>query len=268
MKLNRIVGLLGLLCAVSALAHAQADHQQQQQQQQQQQHPQQQQQPRRNSDPPPPTAADAFRQNGSSLLRATMATQADQARAQLNQVSFFAVAEPEPRVLKKHDLVTIIVREESSFESDASSELRKEAALEARIDEFIQLDTLLREFQLKGGGVTDPVPSIAMSGSRDFKGEGNVDRFDRLTLRVTAEVVDVKPNGTLVLQARQRIATDEEVQELVLSGVCRAEDVTADNTVLSTQMFDKEVRKNHKGTVRNATRRGWLSKLLDAVSPF
>jgi hypothetical protein len=28
------------------------------------------------------------------------------------------------------------------------------------------------------------------------------------------------------------------------------------------------VRKNHKGTVRNATRRGWLSKLLDAVSPF
>jgi flagellar L-ring protein precursor FlgH len=268
MKFNQIAGSLGLLCAIGAIAHAQAKQQQQQQQRNQQQQHQQQQQPRRNSDRPPPTAADAFQKNGSSLLRATLATQDDPGRAPLDSVSFFAVPEPEPRVLKKHDLVTIIVREESSFESDASSELRKEAALEARIDEFIQIDTLLREFQVKGGGVTDPVPSIAMSGSRDFKGEGNVDRMDRLTLRVTAEVVDVKPNGTLVLQARQRIATDEEVQEFVLSGICRAEDVTADNTVLSTQMFDKEVRKNHKGTVRNATRRGWLSKLLDAVSPF
>jgi flagellar L-ring protein precursor FlgH len=116
--------------------------------------------------------------------------------------------------------------------------------------------------------VTDPVPSIKASGSREFKGEGSVDRTDKLTLRVTAEVLDVKPNGTLVLQARQRIKTDEEEQVFVLSGVCRAADVSADNTVLSSQMFDKDVTKSHKGTVRQATRRGWLSKLLDAVSPF
>ena len=132
----------------------------------------------------------------------------------------------------------------------------------------IKINKLLSDLQLVGGGVTDPVPSIKMTGTRDFKGEGSVDRTDRLTLRVTAEVVDVKPNGTLVLQARQRIKTDEEEQTFILSGICRAVDVTADNTVLSSQMFDKDLTKTHKGTVREATKRGWLSKLLDVVSPF
>jgi flagellar L-ring protein precursor FlgH len=178
------------------------------------------------------------------------------------------VAEPEPRVLKKHDLVTIIVREESSFSSDGSTDLKKEAEFEARVDEFIRLDALFRDLQLRGGGVSDPVPSIKINGAREFRGEGGVDRTDRLTLRVTAEIVDVKPNGTVVLQARQRIRTDDEEQMFVLSGICRAADVSADNTVLSTQMFDKELTKTHQGTVRQATRRGWLSKLLDAVSPF
>jgi flagellar L-ring protein FlgH len=81
-------------------------------------------------------------------------------------------------------------------------------------------------------------------------------------------VLDVKPNGTLVLQARKRIKTDEEEQAFILTGVCRAEDITADNSILSTQLYDLELSKSHQGTVRNATRKGWGGKLLDAISPF
>ena len=107
-----------------------------------------------------------------------------------------------------------------------------------------------------------------MQASRNFTGDGSVDRSDTLTARITGEVVDVKPNGTLVLQARKQIRTDEEEQQFVLTGTCRAEDVGADNTVLSTQMFDLQLQKNHKGMVREATRRTWLQKLFGAVSPF
>src|SRR5690349_14254874 len=54
-----------------------------------------------------------MRSNGGSLLRASLAAQTDPSIAKASQVSFFAVPAPVPRVLKKHDLVTIIVREES-----------------------------------------------------------------------------------------------------------------------------------------------------------
>ena len=219
-------------------------------------------------------AAAAMRRNGSSLLKATLNARAERAmpgatdrgQARLSDVSFAAVPEPIPRTLRKHDQVTIIVREESEFRSRGSAEFKKEAEFEARIEEFIKLS--IRNAEIQGGAEGPNPPAIRASGTRDFKGEGSVDRSDRFTTRVQAEVVDVKPNGTLVLQARSHIKTDDEERFFLLSGSCRVEDVNADNTILSSQLFDKDLRQTSKGTVRQATRRGWLSHLLDAVNPF
>ena len=79
----------------------------------------------------------------------------------------------------------------------------------------------------------------------------------------------MKPNGTLVLQARKTIKTDEEEQQFILSGLCRAEDVSTDNTISSMQIFDLELQKNHKGDMKKAvTRDGWAEKLMDLINPF
>jgi len=212
---------------------------------------------------PAVSPAEAMQRAHGSLLRATLGQAPDPNQASAANVSLFAVPEPQPRTLKKHDLVTIIVREESASKSEGTTDLKKEADLDARLEEFIKLSG-----GLTGGGVTDPIPSIKASANRNFKGEATVDRTDSLIFRITAEVIDVKPNGTLVLQAKQRIKSDDEEQTFVLSGVCRAEDVTPDNTVLSTQMFDKDLSKSHTGAVRDTTKRGILSKLLDLLNPF
>jgi flagellar L-ring protein FlgH len=199
-----------------------------------------------------------------SLLQASLNAREDRNQAPLQAVSYFAVPEPEPRVLKKHDLVTIIVREESNFSAEGTTDLKKQAAINAEIREFIRLN--LSEAVIEPA--TGLPVGVDLSGRRNFKGEGSVDRSDKFTTRITAEIIDVKPNGTIVLQARSRTKIDEEEQIMILSGTCRAEDVTADNTILSTQLFDKDVTKIHKGAVRDTTRRGVISKLLDAINPF
>lgn len=201
-----------------------------------------------------------------SLLRAAVAAQADPGRAKLADVSFYAVPEPEPRTLKKHDLITIIIREESTHTSKGSNESSKESDLEAAIEEWAQFRP--GNMELEGGAIGGAAPSLKIGGKREFKGKGKVDRSDKFIARIQGEIVDVKPNGTLVLQARSRIKTDDEEQMFILSGTCRVEDVTADNSVLSTQMFDKNLVKSTKGDVRNASRRGWIPKLLDALNPF
>ena len=109
---------------------------------------------------------------------------------------------------------------------------------------------------------------MTADAARNFKGEATVDRSDSVIARITAEVVDVKPNGTLVVQARKKIKTDEEEQTLLCSGICRAEDITPDNTVLSTQLFDLEFTKMNKGQVQNTTKTCLIHKLLDFVNPF
>ena len=214
-----------------------------------------------------PGAAATGRAGGSgSLLRAALAAQSDKGKAQLSEVSFFAVPEPEPKTLKKHDLISIIIREESTASSKGTNEFEKEAGFEAAIEEWVKI--VPQDFRIEGGGISGPTPQINVNGKREFKGEGKVDRSDKFIARIQAEIVDVKPNGTLVVQARKRIQNDDEQQQFILTGICRAEDVTADNSVLSSQLFDLELEKKSKGDVRTATRRGWIPKLLDVINPF
>jgi flagellar L-ring protein precursor FlgH len=58
------------------------------------------------------------------------------------------------------------------------------------------------------------------------------------------------------------------VQHYTLTGVCRAEDIAADNTILSTQMANLTLNRKTKGEVRDGTRRGWLNSIIDNLSPF
>lgn len=207
-----------------------------------------------------------LQRSGGSLFKASLAQQPDPGRARLTAVSFFAVPAPEPRTLKKQDLVTIIIREQSEFSSEGSAQLSKDMALQAEITDFIKLN--LANLAVDPGGIGGVAPRIDLSANREFNGQATIDRTDEFTARVTARVIDVKPNGTLVLEGRKRIVTDEETQEFLLTGLCRAEDVAADNTILSTQLADIDLRKNHKGSVRDTTKRGAVPRFVDWLNPF
>ena len=158
-----------------------------------------------------------------------------------------------------------MINEESEITSKGTNNMTRDSEFDAKVSNFVQFKP--KSLTLLGLQSTT-TPEINLSGTRSFQGAGEVDRSDSFTARITAEVVDVKPNGTVIVQARKRIKTDEEEQQFILTGTCRAEDVTAANTVLSSQMFDLELQKNHKGDVRNATKRGVLGKLLDVINPF
>ena len=206
--------------------------------------------------------------NGSSLLSAGLAEQPG-LRGEASQtsvgpaVSFFAVPEAEPTLVRRHDLLTVIVREESSSNSSGGSDLSKEYEFNADLKEYVDLDLGNLRLEPKLGG-----QAIDFEMERGFSGDGKSDRRDSFVTRITAEVMDVKPNGTLVIQARKRITTDDDEVLVVLTGTCRTADVTAANTVLSTQLHDLHLQKHTSGPVRDASRRGFIPRVIDRINPF
>ena len=203
--------------------------------------------------------------HGGSLLQATLLAAPDPDRAKLSNVGLTAVPDLTPKVLKKHDLLTIIIHEEGNNSSNGSEDLTKQADLDAKLNNFVKLNL----GKMKLTGVTPNVaPELNATGARDFHTSGTVQRQDIVTDRITAEVLDVKPNNTLVLQARKRIKADSEFQEFIMTGICRAEDVTADNTVLSTQCYDLAIQKQNTGEIPRTNQKGLIPKLLDFVDPF
>lgn len=183
----------------------------------------------------------------------------------LQAVSPIAVDPPEPQTIRVHDLVTIIVREDKQSLSDARSQSDKKWQIDSEFTRWFRLNP---EDHLVGQEFDDPVPGVKFDYDSKYNGKGVLNRKDSLVLRITAEVIDVKPNGNLVLEAKKRIKNDEDEQIVTLTGACRARDVTPQNTVLSTQMADVVINSSNTGMVRDATRRGWLKKLVDFLRPI
>jgi flagellar L-ring protein precursor FlgH len=183
-----------------------------------------------------------------------------------SQVSLIWVPEPEPRVFQKHDIVTIIIDEVSTQTSSQSLETEKDSRTRANLNSIVDLMSLL-ELRLQQAD-TRNVSLIDFNARRNFTGEGDYERKDRFSARITATVLEVKPNGTLVLQASKRIAKDTEIQTIVLSGVVREQDITRQNTVLSSQMANLDITSHHEGQVRDAAKKGFITEILDALFAF
>lgn len=186
----------------------------------------------------------------------------------MQRASYLAVSVPEPREFRVHDLVTIIVREASSATSEGELETEKEVAVEGAAEAFIDLEALAKDLRVRPARLSAGVPRASVDFNREFEGDGSYERSDEMVTRLTARVLDVKPNGVIALEARTHVASDDETVTITVTGYCRAEDVTADNTILSTQMFDLRVKKEHTGEIRNASQKGILTKALDFLFNF
>jgi flagellar L-ring protein precursor FlgH len=186
--------------------------------------------------------------------------------AHLRGASLFYIEPPKPREFAVHDLVTIIVEETTRSEANQSLDTTKEYDIGAAMNQFPSLRHLL-ELQVQNGD-TQRTANLDVNFDSEFKGEGDYARTDRFVARITAAVIDVKPNGTVVVEARKRIDKDGEIQTIILSGVCRREDVTNQNTVLSSQLADLTVTMTTDGQVTKAGRKGVIPRALEAVFNF
>lgn len=184
------------------------------------------------------------------------------------RVSLLAVKIPEPHKFAVHDLITIIISETTESDSKANFKNTKESKYDGDISSFPSLSLAdLLKAQIQGGALSNPA-QVAAHMKKDYNADGEASRSDTFTSRVTAEIIDVKPNGTLVVQARKFIKTDEESLDLLITGTCRKQDVGADNTVLSTLLHDLRLTKKHSGELASGTNKGWLTKLFDFILPF
>lgn len=194
------------------------------------------------------------------------ATQASAAE-ELQGVSLFAVVPPKPKTFAKHDLIEIIINEVSAAKLEQTLDAKKDYNFDAELSKFPSIRHLL-EFQLDQGDPSSLPVGVGLKSKNKFKGDGELERKDSLTARVTAEVIDVKPNGTLVLEARKNREQDQETYTLVLSGVCRGEDVTRQNTIQSSQLANLDVKVQSSGQVTDAGKKGLIPRIFEAIFNF
>jgi flagellar L-ring protein precursor FlgH len=161
------------------------------------------------------------------------------------------------------DLVTILIQESNTASKDNTTSTAKKTSLDASIATFLY-SPAASGFLTKSG----QMPAIKYNSDHEFNGGGKINNSENITARIAVRVTDVLPNGNLVIEGTKKTSVSGETQDAVLRGVVRPEDVAANNTVYSYNVADATIKYVSKGSVTDAQRKGWFTKIWDKISPF
>lgn len=110
---------------------------------------------------------------------------------------------------------------------------------------------------------------VGQTSSSGLTAQGQSTTNSSLVTTFGAEVVDVLPNGMLVVQATRQLTFSQQTQLIKLRGLVRPEDVSAQNQILSTSMTDLELEVTGKGIVNDSTyRQNPLVRFLERILIF
>lgn len=178
--------------------------------------------------------------------------------------SWIYQAPNEPEPIKVNDILTIIVDEKSQVISEGEIDRKKKAKLEAILKDWV----LLKNWTMYPDPQSAGDPKISGQWDNKIKSEATLETRDAMKFRIACRVVDIRPNGNMVIEGRRTIRNNYEVWEQSITGVIRPQDVMPNNTVLSENVADMRVYKREAGHVRDGYRRGWLLEWLDTYQPF
>jgi flagellar L-ring protein FlgH len=171
---------------------------------------------------------------------------------------------PPLRTFKKNDIITLRVDEIGRMLAQGNAQKRRNGQFSATLSDWIKLSN----FTLGPAAQRDGDPEVAFESEDSNRNQSIVETRETLTFNIAATIVDIRPNGNLVLEARKSIRVNDNVWETSLSGTCRAIDVAPDNVVLSKDVLDLEIHKEDQGQLRDGYRRGWFTRWFDRLQPF
>jgi flagellar L-ring protein precursor FlgH len=185
------------------------------------------------------------------------------------------------RAKRVGDILTIVVNENVGMTNSLSTTTNKqnssqnmsgvEGVASSVINQFLGSFPGILSKRLHGApgsSVTPQLPLLSTSGTNAFQGGGTITNNQTITARAAVQVIDVLPNGNLVIEGLREISFSKERQFASLHGIVRPYDIQPDNTVDSTNIAAAQIDIVSEGTLTDAQKKGWLLKLDDTINPF
>jgi flagellar L-ring protein FlgH len=161
------------------------------------------------------------------------------------------------------DIVTVVIQENNGTARNNNTTTARTSGINASVSSFLYPATV-SGLGTKGG----QLPAIAMTGKNTFNGGGTIANQETIAAQIAVKVIDVLPNGNLVLEGHRQTAFSGEKLEAVLRGTVRCDDVTSTNTVFSFNIADASIQYISHGALTDSQKKGWFTTVWDKVSPF
>jgi flagellar L-ring protein precursor FlgH len=163
------------------------------------------------------------------------------------------------RAMRPHDLISVVVQESLAASTAGTVKNSRASSASSQITSLIGA--------LKSGNALQNL--LGQTSASALTAGGASATNSSLTTTLGGQVIEVLPNGTLVIEAARQVEFSQQQQTIVLRGLVRPEDISQENQVLSTAISSLELEVKGKGIVNDATyRQNPLVRLIERILVF
>jgi len=154
------------------------------------------------------------------------------------------------------DILTITIQEKHTVDTQDKVERHSDTSLGARLEAWTIRPNTFPE------GV---LPRIEIEKESEFDGESKQRANSDVRASVAVIVIDVQPNGNLVVAGTREVTVNDEKKTLKISGLVRPLDVSPENTVGSQQVADARIAITGDGAGTRQVTRGPVGALFETL---
>jgi flagellar L-ring protein precursor FlgH len=169
------------------------------------------------------------------------------------------------RAARVGDILTVLVEITDKAEIENSSKRSRAADENATSNKLAGLEDFFLRLLPKGADLSNLV-DLSSAGKSD--GTGSIEREEKVVTKMAAVVTQVLPNGNMVIEGHQEVRVNFELRELIVAGVVRPEDITAENTIPVSKIAEARISYGGKGQISDVQRPRYGQELLDIILPF
>lgn len=114
----------------------------------------------------------------------------------------------------------------------------------------------------------DPSALVTASSDMSNQGRGRVQRQESIDFNIAATIVQVLPNGNMVIDGKQEIRVNFEVREIAIAGIVRPEDIRPDNTISQDKIAELRVAYGGRGQISDVQQPRYGAQILDIILPY
>lgn len=167
------------------------------------------------------------------------------------------------------ELITIDVSESSSLAASQNSVRNRQSQIENAVNQFLFANSKL-------GTHNGGLPGTEIETQSNNQGGGSIANTQNLKGRVSVVVIDILPNGILVIEGARMVTFSGESYYAVLKGMVRQEDIGFGfkdglryrNIVSSQYIADAQIEFVSKGSLNDAQKESWYQRLAAILNPF
>ncbi|MCX7338503.1 MAG: flagellar basal body L-ring protein FlgH [Alphaproteobacteria bacterium] len=175
------------------------------------------------------------------------------------------------RANKVGDIVTVLVNIDQKESIEMTPNIQRTTSGNTTVTNALGLETqalkMLPKKQQGAPGVANP-NWLNFNSNPSLTGSAKYNVADKMNFKVAASIIQILPNGNMVIQGRQEIRLVNEVREVQVLGIIRREDIASSNTIQGEKISELRISYGGRGELTDMQAFPWGQQVLNKVMPF